>query len=390
LIKIKVLHIITRLDKGGSAQNTLDTVNQLDKNKYSVTLISGYTYDPNGEIARFISDNSIDYVLIPDLVREVSPVKDIKAFFKILFFMLKNKFDIVHTHTSKAGILGRWAAKFSGVRIIIHTPHGHVFYGYFGWFKTRIFIYLESLTALITDKIITLTERGKQEHVSYGIARPGKFIPIYSGIKIKEFASVDIDRKKQKENLGIPSDAPVIGTVTRLDPIKGNHYFISALPEVVKIFPQIRVLIIGDGSERSSLEQAAKDFGISRNVMFLGMQTHVRNLVAIFDIFVLSSLNEGMGRCLLEAQLIGVPVVATKVGGIPEVVRNGMTGILVPEKNSLEISRALIKILSDASLRNDMSQEARHWVSEKFSVEAMVEKISGLYEKMLEVKCVLK
>ncbi|HDZ76994.1 MAG TPA: glycosyltransferase [Candidatus Omnitrophica bacterium] len=381
--KIKVLHIITRLDKGGSAENTLLTVSLLNKEEFKVTLISGHTNDPDKEIASFITQKNLDYFLMPELVRKISPLKDIKAFFKIYHFIKKQGFDIVHTHTSKAGMLGRWAAKLAGVKIIVHTPHGHIFYGYFGWFKTKLFIYLERLTGPLTDKIITLTQRGKEEHVKYRIARPDKFVPIYSGIDVGKFVDFHADAVKEKEKLNIPLDVPVIGTVTRLAPVKGNQYLIASLPEVVKLFPTLKVLIVGDGSERGKLERYVKKLSLLENVIFLGICKDVRGILNTFDIFVLPSLNEGMGRCMLEAQALGVPVVATKVGGIPEVVRDSIGGILVPPRNPEAMAEAIINLLKNKSLRDNMSEEAKRWVGHRFSAGAMVEKISDLYKELI-------
>ncbi len=384
--KIKVLHIITRLDKGGSAQDTLLTTSRLDKEKFDVILISGHINDPDKEIANFIAQKKLDYFLIPELEREINPWKDIKAFWAIFNFIKKEKIDIVHTHTSKAGILGRWAAKLAGVKTLVHTPHGHIFYGYFGWFKTRLFIYLERLTGLITDRIITLTQRGKKEHIQYKIGRPDKFVPIYSGIDVGKFFNFQRDINKEKEKLNIPPDAPVIGTVTRLDLVKGNKYFIASLPDIVKIFPNLRVFIVGEGSEREKLELYAKEFGLSENVVFTGLCKDVRGILSTFDIFVLPSLNEGMGICLLEAQALGVPVVATRVGGIPEVVRENVTGILVPARDSKVMAEAIINLLKNKSLRENMSEEARKWVGSRFSAEAVVEKISDLYKELITEK----
>ncbi len=262
MLKIKVLHIITRLDKGGSAENTLLTVSLLNKEEFSTALISGPTIDPDGEIADFIAQKKLDFFLMPELAREISPLKDIKAFLRIYHFVKKGRFDIVHTHTSKAGILGRWAAKLAGVKIIIHTPHGHIFYGYFGWFKTKLFIYLERLTALLTDRIITLTQIGKEEHVKFRIAEPDKFVSIYSGIDVGKFFNFQRDINKEKAKLNIPPDTPVIGTVTRLDLVKGNQYLIASLPYIVKIFPALKVIIVGDGSERGKLKQYVEKHGL--------------------------------------------------------------------------------------------------------------------------------
>lgn len=381
--KIKVLHIITRLDKGGSSTVTLLTAARLNKERFDVTLMSGPTVDYDGEVAGFISRHNINFVLMPHLVREISLIKDIRAFWEIYHFIKKGKFDIIHTHTSKAGILGRWAAKLAKVAIIVHKPHGHIFYGYFGPFMTKIFIYIEKLTALITDKIITLTEKGIEEHVKFGIAGSDKFISVYSGIEIDKFSNFKPDISSQKKILQIPSDVFVIGTVSRLDPVKGNKYFIASLPGITQIFPQLRAVFVGEGTEKEELRLYAEKLGVLKNVIFLGTYQDVRPLICIFDIFILTSLNEGMGRVLLEAQALGVPVIATNVGGIPEVVRDRVTGILVPAANPQVLTEAIVSLLKDKAKRDSMSQEAKKWVNSQFSAETMVSKISGLYESLL-------
>lgn len=384
--KIKVLQIITRLDKGGSAQVVLSIVTKLNKARFDLTLISGQIKEQDQEILNLLANENIAYICVPELKREINIINDVKALFKIYSFIKKQGFDIVHTNTSKAGILGRWAARLAGVKIIVHTPHGHIFYGYFGWFKTQLFICLEKRTALITDRIITLTEIGKQEHIKYRIATPDKFIPIYNGIEIEKFRRLNIDRVKARQNFNIPQDVAVIGTVTRLDPVKGNKYLIASFPEVIKVFPTLKAIIAGDGSEREALQSEVKKLGISENVIFLGECKDISQILCLFDIFVLSSLMEGLGICLLEAQAQGLPVIATKVGGISEVVKDGVTGILVPPRDSNGLAQAIIKLLKDKTLREDMAERAKDWINERFSVEVMVKKVSDLYEQLIEEK----
>ncbi len=380
--RLRIAHIITRMDKGGSAQNTLFTAVKLDKHKYDVSLISGNLNDPQGEISRVINESGIKFMLVPNLVREISLFNDIKAFWQLYSVIKKEKFDILHTHTSKAGILGRWAGKLAGVKIIIHTPHGHVFYGYFGRIKTGLFITLERITACITDRIITLTEKGKLEHIAYRIAGEDKFIPIYSGIDVQRFRDFSVDIAKEKVKLGINFDCQVIGTVTRLDPIKGNRYLIAAFKEITVEFPNVKLVIIGNGSELQQLKLQSEQLGIKGDIIFLGTCEDIRPLVSIFDLFVLASLNEGMGRVLLEAQALGVPVVATNVGGIPEVVKDGSTGILVAAGDSALLAQAIIRMLRDKGLRQVMGKQAKSWVDEKFSVDTMVAKIASLYDQL--------
>ncbi|MBN2119682.1 MAG: glycosyltransferase family 4 protein [Candidatus Omnitrophica bacterium] len=384
--KVRLLHIITRMDRGGSSQVTLSTVSRLDKKRFDVTLMSGSLNDPDKEILNILENSGVRLILIPDLVRDISLLKDVKALWRIHRFISKEGFDIVHTQTSKAGFLGRWAAKLAGVRIIIHAPHGHVFYGYFGWCKSRLIIFLEKLTALITDKIITLTQKGKDDHVLYGIAKPDKFIPIHNGINLEEFTDSGKDMVGEKKKLGLPLDCPVIGTVTRFEPVKANRYFIDSLPRVVEKFPNIKVLLAGEGSQRRDLQRRVENLSLSNNVIFMGMRKDIPQVLRVMDLFVLSSLNEGLGICLLEAQAMGLPVVATAVGGVPEVVKDGITGILVNARDPKALAEAIIKILDDNSLRRHMSEEAKKFVKDKFSLEQMIEKISRLYEELLTKK----
>jgi len=380
---VKVLHIITRLDKGGSAQNTLLTAAMLDKKRFNVVLASGPTNDPDNEISGYIDSNKIKYVFIPDLVRSIDIIRDLKAVYQLYRLIKKNRFDIVHTHTSKAGILGRWAAWFAGTKIIIHTPHGHIFYGYFGVLKTRLFILLEQLTGMITTRIITLTELGITEHLKYKIAPRDKFCAIFSGIDFDELNRCKADRNIQRNKLHISGEALVIGTVSRLEPVKGNLSLIQALPEVIKSFPGLRVVIAGDGSQKQMLQGCAAKLGISANLIFTGSCGNAAEIMCALDIFVLASLNEGMGKCLLEAQSLGIPVVATDVGGIPEVVRDGVTGILVKPSDPRILAQAIIKILKDNSLRKQFSVQAKEWAGRRFSAGAMVSDIGKLYESVI-------
>ena len=361
----------------------------------NTVLLSGRTYDPKGDIRDFIKENNINLIVFPELVREISLLNDIKAFFKIYKYIKKNSFNIVHTHSSKAGILGRWAAWLAKTKIIVHTPHGHIFYGYFNPIKSRFFIILEKITALITNRIITLTKKGIEDHVRFGISHPEKFVHAYSGIDMNKFKNKSYDPNKKKE-LGISDDRTVIGTVSRLDPVKGNKYFIEAIKCVKdkighkEVFSEAIFLIIGDGSQREEIEEMIEKYGIKDKVILTGMREDVASIFPLFDIFVLSSLMEGMGRVLLEVMVHGKPIIASDVGGIPELVQDGKTGILVPPKDAHAIADAVIRLLEDKDLRNKMGENAGLCVNEiedgfpKFGIEAMVNRIKKIYDNELE------
>ncbi len=384
--KIKALHIITRLDAGGSSTNTLETVVRLDRDKYDVTLIIGKTFDPHAEVERFVKEHNIKCIVIDILRRNIHPLKDVRSFFRLLKIIWKGQFDIVHTHSSKAGILGRWAAWLARVPIIIHTPHGHIFYGYYGKDLTQVFVLMERITAKITDKIITLTARGKEEHVQFNIANVDKFLPIYSGIDINYFSNPKVSSGEKRKELGIPLDSVVFGAVARLDPVKGNDFLIEAMAQVVKQFSNARLIIAGDGSQRGLLEGRIKELGIEENVLLLGFRKDIPEILQMIDVFVLASLNEGMGRVILEAMACEKPIVATRVGGIPELVEHGKQGFLVEPAEPSSLSQAMLELAVDGEKRKFFGTNGKRKVSEMFSIEKMIKDIEALYEDLLESK----
>jgi glycosyltransferase involved in cell wall biosynthesis len=385
--KEKILHIITRLDKGGSAENTIYTVARLGSDR--AVLLSGKTNDPDGRIADEIRKNNVKLIVVPELEREINIVKDIKAFFKIYRHIKKDRYEIVHTHSSKAGILGRWAAWLAGVKIIIHTPHGHVFYGYFGAMKSRLFVILEKITALITNRIITLTEKGTEEHLRFKIASAAKFVTIPSGIRMSsDYENCPLlDMKKE---LGISTDAIVVGTVSRLDPVKGNKYLIETINEIKKRkyqkWNKMKFIIVGGGSEEEKLKNMAIEYGVYDKIIFTGMREDAEAIISIMDIFVLFSLMEGMGKVLLKAMLYGKPVVSTDVGGIPEIINEGINGYLVPSGDYVSAANSIIKLVSDEKLRKQMGLTGHGLVNKeenglrKYSFEGMIAKIERLYD----------
>lgn len=381
--KIKILHIITRLDRGGSSRIVLTLVKSLPKESYQLTIVTGLTRFPEENLEDYSYITGVKILYLNQLRRSINVVLDLISFFRLFLIIKRERPVIVHTHTSKAGILGRWAAKLAGVPIIIHMPHGHIFYGYFGRLKTMFFIFLERITASITDKIITLTEQGKSEHIKFNIAKDDKFITIHNGIEVEKYLNAKIDFLNKKRQLGIQESKPVITMIARLEPVKGHIYFLEAIKGVIKQFPEAKALIVGDGSLRKKLEDLAKKLNIFNRVIFLGERQDTLELISISDLIVLSSLNEGLGLVLLEAGILGKPVVATKVGGICEVVLDSRTGILIPPEDSQALADAILKLSKDKQLYNRMSIEAKEWVARNFSQQQMINKFNLFYEELL-------
>lgn len=390
--KHKVIHVITRFDKGGSAENTFLTVRGLDPERYEVILIRGLARQSTAGISetRAIASNleearkaGVRILTIPELVRNIHPRDDLKALLKLINIFRKERPHIVHTHTSKAGILGRWAARLTGVPVIIHTPHGHVFRGYFNRWETALYVFLERLTAAITDKIITLTGQENKDYLGRHIAPAGKFIIIHSGVALEGFFNARVDPAKMKKELGIPAGVFVVGTVGRLVSIKGHKYLIAAAQKALRTTPGIIFVFLGDGELLDELKAQAAGAGIRDNIGFLGWRPDVAGVMSTFDVFILPSLNEGMGKVLVEAMAMGKPIIASAVGGISDLVINGKNGMLVPCADAEAIARSIEILHADPAMRKTMGEKGKAMAAD-YSAESMIRKIDRLYGALLE------
>jgi glycosyltransferase involved in cell wall biosynthesis len=385
----KILHIITRMDRGGSAQNTLLTCQALS-GKYDVVLAHGLSLESRmtdlerQSVERQIKEarkHGLKDISIPSLVRRVDPVRDIRAFFSLWALLRREKPTIVHTHTYKAGILGSWAAKMAGVPIIIHTPHGHIFFGHFSPLVTRFFMMIERLTAAMVDRMVALTEGERRDYAAFSVVNPDKMVTIHSGVNIDQFMKVKANGREKKLSLGLNTNGLVVGTMGWLLPIKGPIYLLKAMAEVWQDHPDIQLVYVGKGDLEKELKEEAYQAGVSDKVKFLGWRDDIPEIMQIIDIFVLPSLNEGMGRVLVEAMASGKPIVASNVGGIPDLVKNGHNGFLVAPGDVNGLSLAIKKLIEDEQLRLKMGRKGRN-MAPHFRVEKMVEKIDALYSSL--------
>ena len=287
----------------------------------------------------------------------------------------------MHTHTAKAGVLGRLAAHLVGGLGVVHSPHGHNFYGYFGPFMSKVVIIIEKIMAAITGKIVTLTELAKKDFVAFNIAHQENIRVINSGLELADYRNVDVDKGRKRDELGVGQDTILIGMIGRLEPVKGPEYFIKAAKLVIERFSKVgvRFLIVGDGSLRDKLESGCRELEISNKVIFTGWRDDIPEILSVLDILVLPSLNEAVGRILIEAGASGVPVVATKVGGVPEIVKDNETGVLVRPKDTESMAGGIIALLEDKDKRIQMGRASKDWVDDKFSAETMVKNFSNLF-----------
>jgi glycosyltransferase involved in cell wall biosynthesis len=319
---IKILHIITRLDMGGSAQNTLYTCKELS-GKYDTVLVHGLSLESGmTELEKKVVEDGIakakskgvKVVLLPSLVRSIRPIKDLKALLALIWLISREKPDIVHTHSSKGGLLGRLAAKVYGVSPIIHTPHGHVFYGHFGPIASKVFLWIERLFSKFTDRLVALTHGEKDDYIEMPVCSPEKLLTIHSGVDIQQFLHTNGNRVEKKRSLGLGPKEPVIGFVGWLLPIKGPEYLLKAMDYIWPEQPDTTLVMVGKGDLDFDLRAEALRKNVNGKVKFLGWRQDIHELMSVFDIFVLPSLNESMGRVLVEAMAAGKPVVASRVG----------------------------------------------------------------------------
>lgn len=384
--KLKVAQVITRLDWGGSPDIVRTLVSRLDPALYDITLISGPTAHPTRKTRDFLNSFKGKYEEVGTLGRNVDPVKDLAALFSLYSIFRKGRFDIVHTHTAKAGFLGRIAARMAGCRAVVHTPHGHNLYGYFDPEITEYIKRAERFAGRFCDRIIALTELEKKDMVKCGLAPKDKIDVIYQGLELEGYRRNLLRGEETRRSLNIPQGAMVVGMAGRLEPVKGPDIFIEAAAMVFAEYPGAFFLIAGDGNMRRILEERIEATGIKKNIRLLGWREDIPEILSALDIFVLPSLNEAVGMALVEAQAAGVASIASRVGGVPEVVSDGRTGILVEPENPCELAEAIKGLLSDDEKRRRLAAAGWEFVSGKFRAEDMARKVSELYVSLVKVR----
>lgn len=390
LKKPLIVHIITRLEPGGSSRNTVDSC-AAQAADYDVVLLAGPHKDSAGLLG--LLPPGVSYLEIQDLQRELSAGKDFRALLELKRELSRLEPDIVHTHTSKAGALGRLAAALANLRadkpaVVLHTPHGHLLYGYYGPLRTFIFKLAERFLARFTDYFIALTPGEMRESSGAGIGRPEQWTVVHSGVDLK-LPKVPA----RKRDLDIAAGDLVIGTVARLEPVKGVEYLIRSAASLKRRLPtaRLRFLIVGGGALETELRGLAGELGLAGNVIFTGFREDAHSLMGAMDIYVQPSLNEAMGRAPLEAQALGLPAVVSAVCGLPDVIREGETGFAVRPGDPEALAVALEKLIVSPELRARMGTAAKAWALSpdaagfpRFGPESMNAQLKNFYDKVLK------
>ncbi len=382
--KIKIAQVITRMDWGGSPDVLRIICQNFDPEIYDLWIFIGRTKHPTDKTRLFLDAFKERITFIAELRREVNLWKDWQAFWKLFGKFKQERFDIVHTHTAKAGALGRLAAKMAGIPVIIHTPHGHNFYGYFNGFISRVIILIEKVLAVFTDRLIALTELEKQDYLKFRVADEQKTVLVYIGLELDKFLANNAN--KVKGSFSINNREKVVGYVGRLDPIKGAQFFVEAARLCLQKNTALKFILVGEGILRKELEVKVTLWGLNDKIVFTGWRDDIPDIMSILDILVLPSLNEAVGIVLIEAQSLGVPVVASNVGGIAEIIKDKQTGILVEPADPQAIAEAVKELLDNPQKMLAMSDAAKNRVKDRFKAENMVQATLNIYQDVLKEK----
>jgi glycosyltransferase involved in cell wall biosynthesis len=382
--KLKIIRIQSRICIGGPSVHSEILSKYLDPERFETILIGGALEDGEKERVEELRRLSIQITTIAEMGREISLWSDIKALLKLYQIIYREKPDIVHTHTAKAGAIGRIAAWLAGVPIIIHTFHGHVFHDYFGKVKTWLFIQFEQWLAKITTCIIVISRSQKYDIVTkFRISNKKKVITIPLGLELERFLLIDKDTFHLKNELGISRNEFLIGIVGRIVPIK-NH---ELLLKVIKLLREqqlpVHLCIVGDGELRNELIQSAREKNISNYTHFTGWRLDMEKIYSGMDLLALSSLNEGTPVAIIEAMASQVPVVATAVGGVPDLISDGETGLLSAPNDANDLAEKIRQILVNPEMTTKIIKKARESVEKNYHYRRLINDIQNIYEKLI-------
>ncbi|MBI2841577.1 MAG: glycosyltransferase family 4 protein [Acidobacteria bacterium] len=379
---IRVCHVITLLELGGAQQNTIYTCSKLDSSRFDVTLIAGKGGYLDGDARRLLGGR---VTFVPQLVREVRPARDLRAFLALTRLFRSRHPDIVHTHSSKAGILGRAAAWAAGVPAVVHSIHGFPFNDYQSWPVRRGYLLAEKLAAKWTDRFIAVSRRNAEQGVTLGIFDADSVRLIRSGFDIEAFAKAPRLAEKRRE-MGVPAGVPLVGTVACLKPQKAPLDFVDVCARVAHSKRDAHFIMVGDGELRAAVESRVRDAKLTDRFHLLGWREDVADILSQLSIFVLTSRWEGLPRAVLQARAASLPVVATAVDGTVEVIEDGINGYLCPAGDIPAMAARVTELLSDPARTRAMGGRAREGLHE-FDQDGMVREQERLYDELAQRKC---
>ena len=382
---VRVLRVIARLNMGGPALHVSYLTRGLASRGYATTLVTG-EISQGEDSMEYVADRlGVEVLRVPQLQRDLSPFRDPVSVKRLVEVVRHVRPHILHTHTAKAGAVGRVAALFAGDArppIIVHTFHGHVLRGYFNPLRTQVFREVERRLARHTTRLIAVSPEVRDDLVAFGVAPPEKFSVIRLGVDLAQRVTPDDGRAELGRLFGIPEDRVVVGWVGRMTAVKRLEDVIGAFAELRRAGIEATLCLVGDGPDREAAERRAHELGVIRDVLFVGYQRDVSSYYSLFDILLLASANEGTPVVAIEALAAGRPVVSTRVGGVPDVVSDGIDGILCDPGDVTALGRALARLAGDSGLREEYGTAGRTR-TERYRVDRLVDDVDQLYRELL-------
>lgn len=384
---VEIFQVLNRLNVGGPAVIVSLLTSGLNENGMNATLITGSPQESEGDMTYYAVEHGVPTIEIPEMTRSrspLSPLRDLQALFKLYRLMRRHRPTIVHTHTAIGGLLGRVAAILARVPIRVHTFHGHVLEGYYRKPVALIFTWLERFLARHTQRIIVLSQTQLDDLANrHRIAPPAKFSVVPLGFALDEFNAASSKSGAFRQELGINRDAKLVGIVGRLTAIKNHFLFLDAAARVSDSLPEIQFVIVGDGDLRPAVEQYARGLGISERVIFTGWRRDMPGIYADLDLLVISSDNEGTPLSAMEAMASGCPVLATSVGGMPDLIQDGQTGRLVPPRDADAMAEAMLALLGDKPEARRLALAGQSTVVAHYGQQRFISEMQSLYRELL-------
>jgi glycosyltransferase involved in cell wall biosynthesis len=382
---MRIVHIITRLIVGGAQENTLISCEGQHRRGHEVTLITGPAIGPEGSLMERAAGGGYRVEVVEQMRRAILPGKDYSTYRWLVRRLKEIAPDVVHTHSSKAGIIGRYAAKKAGVPAVIHTIHGLAFTASTSAMVNGFYQFLERRAAPLTDRIVTVADAMKEQSLAGKIGRPEQYVTVYSGMETGPFLNPPVAREEVRTKLGLSPQDVAVGTIARLFHMKGHDDLLEMAPRLCQQFPMLRFLWVGDGILRGQFEEQIQRMGLKDRFIFTGLvpPERIPELTNAMDIVVHPSRREGLARAIVQGQLAGRPVIAYDIDGNREGFLDGQSGYLVPAFDRGLFERQLTELLADEKKRNEMGHEGRKFALQRFSAEKMVEGLERVYADSL-------
>ncbi|OGU83784.1 MAG: hypothetical protein A2499_15220 [Stygiobacter sp. RIFOXYC12_FULL_38_8] len=384
--KIKVLNIITLFSVGGATETVVSMAEGLNKKGYDVHIATGPNIPTEGSMYETANRLNIPVYTFENLKRAINLIDDVRIILELARFIRKNNYDIVHTHSSKAGVVGRLAAWLAGTKVRLHTIHGLPFHRYESWFVRNSFKLIEKFAALTCTKLVAVTHTIVDVMVKNNLAPREKFAVIRSGFNIDEYINFNQDVSALRKKYSLKDDEVVIGKVSRFSILKGHKYLVNAFCEISKKNPKTKLLLIGNGEIENSLREMVKQMNLTDRVIFTGLiqPEEIPSAIAVVDILVHTSLLEGLARVLPQAIMMEKPVISFDLDGAHEVIKDGVNGYLIEPENDAMLSDRILDLATNLEKAKEFGRIGKKNLSDEFSTQKMVNQIHELYTSLLQ------